>query len=117
MDKLVLATMFKSYRPKVDGSLTISFDTQEVSSEQVATIHNFRNQYGALVFKIQSQLTEEEMRELDSLDLEYNGLSKSKRLKNVLFRYWEKSESVLDEKAFYALEMEKIINHYKNKLD
>ena len=111
MDKFILASYFKSYRPKADGSLSITFDTQEVTSSEVAELHDFRNKYGVLVFKAEDQLTEQEMKDLDALDLEYNGKSKSKILKNVLYVYFQNQNLEIDFDIFYANEMNKIIQH------
>jgi len=45
------------------------------------------------------------------------GKTKSERLRSVLFRYWE-NQTIKDADfdSWYSLEMEKIINHYKDKL-
>lgn len=63
-----------------------------------------------------------ELNDLDNIDLDLEDTTKtpSKRLRNVLYRIWEQehsNNSVPIFKDFYKTEMEKIITHYKGKLD
>ena len=109
--------IFKTYRPKVDGSFSITFETNELAPQEVAELASLHNTYGVLYFKQESQLTEKEMKDLDSLEMEYNGISKSKRLKNVLYRLWEQDETTLNNTEYYAKMMDNVIEHFKKKLE
>lgn len=115
--KLLKAVVLNGYRPRKDKSVTLTFETQEQGSHDIAEIHDLVGHYGVLFFKNENQLTEKELQELESVELEYFGKTKSKRLKNVLYRLWQQEEEDTSHEDFYALEMEKIINHYKNKLE
>ena len=117
MDKIIKPVVFKSYRPKTDGSVSITFETLEQTPNEVAIMHQLRNQYGIILFKSEDQLTPEEIKDLDTLDLEYNGKSKSRRLKDVIYRVWESGEGEKDHKQFYSDKMEQIINHLKNQIE
>ena len=116
-DKITKAVVLKRYTPKTDGSVSITFETMEQSPQEVALMHSLRNQCGVLYFRAQDQLTEEEQKDLDSLELEYNGKSKSRRLKDVLYRYWQSLDTDKNNKEFYSDKMEELINHFKSKID
>lgn len=74
---------------------------------------------GFLAFKSDPFLSEE-MLVLDGLKADYDdtGKSPSTRLKAVLYRLWEKEpEGYEDFNLYYKFKMEKLIDHYKTKLD
>lgn len=102
---------------KKDKSVSLTFiTTTEQTSEQFMELDKELDQSGVLYFKPKGLLTTAEADELDAVDIELEGKSQSQRLRNVLYRNWEQSESKDDFKAFYKHETEKIIEHYKSKL-
>ena len=115
--KIVKASILKTYRPLKDGSVNVTFETNELNGDELMQIHTLMNTYGVLVFKQESQLTDSEMKELDSLEMEYNGISKSKRFKNVLYRLWEQEGKPFTFNEYYAKKMENLIEHFKKKLE
>lgn len=127
MNIFTTPAVLTKYNPRKDRSVTISFETDEKSAEQIAELHGIMGTYGALVFKAEDQLTPKELKEIKSLDLEMAGKSKSERLRNVLYvlHQQENKGSYKDEYAvvkrdfndYYAQKMEEIINHYKGKLE
>lgn len=108
---------------KKDRSVSLTFVTQlEQSSKDFMEIDELINSNGVIYFKSEGKLTDEEINEIDSVKIEVEGKSKSQRLRNVLYIY-HKEQNITDKKDlhydfkdFYALEMEKIIEHYKKKL-
>jgi len=106
---------------KKDKSVTLTFITSlEQSSEEFLEVDKLLDTTGLLYFKSQGNLTTSELDELDAIDLEIEGKTKSQRLRNTLYVMWEqkfKQYSVPTFKDFYATEMEKIIEHYKGKLE
>ena len=115
--KLLKAVILNSYRPKKDKSVSLTFETQEQTANDIAEMHSLSGMMGVLYFRPEDQLTDSEMKELDALEMEYNGKSKSKQLKNVLYRVWQQTETSMNEKEFYAHTMDVIIQHYKTKLE
>lgn len=114
---LLLAVVLENYRPRKDGSVSLSFSTQELTTEKVMQVHQCLNSFGALHFKAGEKMNEEDLKLIDSLDLDLNnGKSQSQRLRGVLYRLWEQSGSVGEFKEFYRVHTEKIIEHYKLKL-
>jgi hypothetical protein len=117
MSSILLAVVLENYRPRKDGSVSLSFSTQELTSDKVMQIHAMLNSYGAIHFKAGEKLNEEDIALIDGVDLDLgNGKSQSQRLRGVLYRLWEQSGKVGEFKDFYRVHTEKIIEHYKTKL-
>jgi len=115
-------TLDRATRRK-DKSVSLTFITSlEQSTDQFSEIDKLLDGTGLIYFKSNGVLTTNELEELDSIDLEIEGKTKSQRLRNVLYVlhtqiHREPNQEQKDFKEFYALEMEKIIEHYKGKLD
>lgn len=119
MNLLRTVTLDRANRLK-DKSVSITFTTQlEESSENYMEIDKLLGSNGVLYFKDSGTLTTEEVKELDNVEVEVEGKTKSQRLRNVLYVYHTQSDgydaSTFND--FYTLEMERIIEHYKSKLD
>jgi hypothetical protein len=118
--KILTSCQLYGYRPKKDKSLSLTFITGEKTPAQVMEIHGLLDSFGYLVFKAEEQLTKEEIESLDSLDSDLydNPKTQSQRLRNVLYKLHEQDNQGIPEfKDFYKHETERIITHYKNKLD
>ena len=124
---LVQVTLDKANRRK-DKSVSITFITQlEQTSEEFMKMDAILNDSGVLFFKSNGTLTKEEIKELESVEIEVEGKTKSQRLRNTLYVYHKQLEdSLISENGtkpivsftdFYALKMEEIIEHYKGKLE
>lgn len=119
MKGILTASQLVGYNRKKDKSVSLRFETQEKSSNEIALIDALLDTFGYLYFKPESILTKEEINELDNLDTDLfdNPKTQSQRLRNVLFKYHEQENMQIDFKTFYKNETERIIQHYKNKLD
>ena len=120
---LTQVTLDRANRKK-DKSVSLTFVTQlEQSSEQFMEIDEKIGDSGLIFFKSSGNLTKEEIKELDNTEIEVEGKTKSQRLRNVLHVYWNQNKEGMDEicfksfNNFYASEMEKLIEHYKGKLE
>jgi len=118
MNILRQVTLDRANRKK-DKSVSLTFVTSlEQSSEEFKQIDELLDTHGVLYYKSHGELTTEEVEELDAVDLEIEGKTKSQRLRNVLFIYHTQRGGTKEGfKGFYSIEMEKIIEHYKNKLE
>jgi hypothetical protein len=87
-----------------DGSLQIVIETMELSPEQMAEL--FMN-------------VNKEVMQIDVPDDSSDSKSKSQRLRNVLYVLWEQTGKDKFETfaLFYAHQMEKITDFYKDKLE
>ncbi len=124
MSLLKQVTLDKANRRK-DRSVSITFITSlEQSSNEFMEIDSALSQTGTIYFKPEGQLTEQEISEIEAVNIPVEGKSKSQKLRNVLYVLYtqkdcsDKNKAVyLDFKEFYANELEKIIQHYKDKLE
>ena len=118
MNLLRAVTLLRANR-KSDKSVSLTFETGlEQSSEQFMEIDMAVGMAGYLMFKPESQLTDKEIKAIESLKTDLGGKSKSKRLMNVLFVYWEtvNKHGFEDFADFYEVQMEKYIGEIKETL-
>jgi hypothetical protein len=123
---LLRQVTFDRANRKKDKSVSMTFITQlEQSTDDFMQIDKILNDSGVLYFKSGGNLTIEEVKALEDTEIEVEGKTKSQRLRNVLYVYWKQliDSKELDDitpnqtfNEFYSHEMEKIIEHYKNKL-
>ena len=119
MKKLLTTGTLSSYRPKVDGSFTLSLNILIPNKEQVNTIIDLYQQEVVVYLKEGSQVTKEETDIIDNVDLDLGDTkTPSQRLRNVLYVNWQqKNLGYLDFKEYYKFQMNKLVEHIKGKLD
>jgi hypothetical protein len=116
-----LVTLTRASR-KADRSVSIAFNTTtEQSSNEMAELDSMFQQTCLLAIKEEeTPFLDSELKDLDNIDLDLEDTTKtpSKRLRNVLYCFWgARSGADMEFKDFYKTEMEKIITHYKGKLE
>ena len=119
MKTFQLPAGLEGYRSLKDGTLKLSFETGELTPEQMSNIHYSLNKIGYLAFAPDPFATQE-LDEIDKLKVEFDDTGKppSQRLRAVLYRNWEqKAEGYDTFNNYYNAKMEKLINHFKDKLD
>jgi len=117
MNLLRQVTLDRASRRK-DKSVSLTFITSlEQSSSEYMEIDTLLNDAGVLYFKSNGSLTKEEIKALDSTEIEVEGKTKSQRLRNVMYILWQQEQGLYTFEEFYIKEMEKIIQHYKDKLE
>lgn len=116
--KILTAAQLDGYQRRKDRSVSLRFITQEKASSEIMEIDRLVDTFGILYFRGQEQLNRDEVDELDAIELDLydEPKSQSQRLRNVLFKIWNQDQ-VGTFKEFYKKETERIIQHYKNKLD
>lgn len=118
--KLITAAQLDGYRRLKDKSVSLRFITSEKTTEDIMVIDQLLDSFGYLYFKAENKLTESEINELDNLetDLYDNPKTQSQRLRNVLYKNWQQNDLGHKEFAnYYKYETERIIGHYKKKLE
>jgi hypothetical protein len=116
---LVVAGFLESFRSLKDKTYKILFETSELSPEKLANLGTSLQKAGYLAFKADPFKTEE-LNTIDSLESDFEDTEKSpsKRLKAVFYCIWRKEpEGYSDFNLYYKFQMEKIITHFKTKLD
>ena len=116
--KLIFESIVDGISTLKDGSLKVTLSTQEVSNDTAASLFAFRNKFCKVLIS-DSNITTLESELVDNTQIAAGKKpkSESQRLRAVLFRVHENSNSELDFELFYKTEMNKIIEHYKSKLD
>ena len=116
--KILTAAQLDGYQRRKDRTVSVRFITQEKTSGEVMEIDQLIDTFGILYFRGQETLNRDEVDELDAIELDLydEPKSQSQRLRNVLYKIWMQNE-VGEFRDFYKHETERIIQHYKNKLD
>lgn len=118
--KIQAGAILTGYRRLSDRSVNLTFNTAEQSPQSIMEIDSLLQSHGIVYFRAVENLNKQEQKELDELDLEMfdEPKTQSQRIRNVLYRLWEQDNKGHKEyKDFYKFETERIITHYKNKLD
>lgn len=116
---IILPATLESLRTLKDGSLKVQFETLELTPQDTLGLLENLNQYGYLAFK-KEPFKEDEKQIMDDLKTDFDDKrkSESQRLRSVLFLMWKKDNEGFDTSVkHYSHHMEKIINHFKTKLD
>lgn len=108
-----LPAYLTGFSSKSDGSASIRFATQELTSEDFGNLKQALNNYGHLLFKE----NEFKVEDIPKEDVEDKNKTPSKRLRATLFCLWNQRGSPDTFDSFYQMQMEKIISHIKSKLD
>ena len=114
-----IPAILDSYRSLRDRGLKVTFETGEISPEQIANVQYAFNKAGFLAFKPDAFATYE-LEEIDKLKVEFNdaGKSPAQRLRAVLFLLWKQNpEGYKTSNDHYISKMETIIEHFKKKLN
>lgn len=116
--KIILAGALTSYRPKVDGSFSLSFSTYILSEEAKIQIMKMHNASGVLLFTDKDKVEQDDIDMIDNIDIELgNKKSQSERIRNIYYRIWEQDfKEHIDFKTYYINETNKVIQHLKSKI-
>lgn len=116
--KILTAAQLDGYQRRKDRTVSVRFITQEKTSGEVMEIDQLIDTFGILYFRGQETLNRDEVDELDAIELDLydEPKSQSQRLRNVLYKIWMQNQAG-EFRDFYKHETERIIQHYKNKLD
>ena len=99
-------------RSKKDGSLGLTVSTPELNVAQKTLFFELQGVVVNLnITPIEVNAPEEK------INKDLNQKSQSSRLRNVLFVLWNQGTKEVDFETFYTKQMEKLIEHYKSKLD
>lgn len=118
MKVFTIAAQLEGYRSLKDRTLKLTFETNELSPDDMANIQGALMTVGYLAYS-PDPFTTDEIKLLDGLKVEYSdtGKTPSQRFRAVLYRAWEQNPERYDVfNDFYNAKMEKLINHFKGKL-
>lgn len=117
---IVIPAIIEHISSRKDNTVRLSIGTQELSPDNAGQLFNLANKLAFVAFKPE-HFSDAETKALEGLELsneDNNFKSSSQRLRAVLFRLWEhQPEGFKTFTTFYEHHMERIINHFKTKLD
>lgn len=118
IDGILIAVEVAKIASRVDGSVTITLDTPEISPSKAGEIFALRKK-AAFCYLKPSPVSDEERKAIDGLKPDLTqGKSASQRLRAALYVAWKQNnEGYQDSELYYRYKMEKFIDHVKSKLD
>ena len=101
---------------RVDGSIKLSIETQELNGEDMTALFGYRQLVGYVTFTPNPESNIEVPEINADTDM---GKSPSERLRAVLYVMWEQSGKKKYDTftQFYTVKMEQVINQIKDKLE
>ena len=105
-----------SFKRLKDKSVNVTFNLQEISSEDFMEIDTEIDSFGIVYFSLKGILTEQEKKAIDDVSLEVNGKTQSERIRNVLYRLHEQSDTEESFEMFYKRKTNEVVEHWKSKL-
>lgn len=118
MEGILFKANVKKVSTLVDGSLTVSLDTPEMSNEEAAKLLSLRKIQGLVYISPKQKIDGAIMDTIDGTDIEISGgKSPSKRLRDRLFVYWKKYPGIYqDFEMFYQHELDVFGQAFLDKL-
>ena len=115
---IIIPAQIDSIRSLKDRTYRITFETNELTPEQLTGVGLNLQKFGWLAFK-EGGFGEKDKAMMGSMKVDFDdtGKTKGQRLRGVLYRCWEVDQQgyeVFDD--YYNYQMEIVINHYKKKL-
>lgn len=116
---LIVPAILERYASLKDKTIKITFETSELTPDQLIELAKHSQRFGYLAFK-EDVFKQAETELLESLESDYQekGKSKSQRLRAVMYKNFEQDDlgyKVFDD--YYNRKMEELITHFKSKLD
>lgn len=116
---LIVPAILERIATRKDKTVSLSFGTQELNIEQISEL--YKNVQSYVFLAIKGDLFKTQEKEiLEGIETDYSDNTKthSQRLRNVLFVGWKQhNEGYTDFKDYYYFKMEKLIEHFKSKLE
>lgn len=99
-----------------DKGIRAQVDTQELTPEAGSQLFALKDKYGFFIF-VEGEVAPDNIEVPEYVPDFKNEKSPSQRLRAVLFRLWEQQGKPNSSEQFYREQMDRIIQHYKDKLD
>jgi hypothetical protein len=115
--KIVFDATLEGLSTRMDDTIKVVIGTQEVTAEQGLALLKLRGKFCKVMLS-DTAIEQKEIDAVDSLPIkdESNNKSNSQRLRSVLFINWQQSKQTTNFDDYYNSEMNRIIDHYKSKL-
>lgn len=114
---ILLPAELGSYRPKKDKSFGLTFNTRELTPNEVLQINSLMGSYCFLAIK-ENEIEQAELDAIDTLQTDLDmGKSPSQRLRSVLYVSFQQNDEGYETfPRYYEHKMNQLIEHFKGKL-
>lgn len=117
--KIVLDGIIEGQKILADKSIKFNFVTQEIDSKHAGELYGLSGQYCKILIS-DSNITQDEESAVEETHMQ-GGKKKTRsgRLRSVMFVVWKNSDlkNKVEFETYYANEMERLINEYKEKIE
>lgn len=115
MDGIILPIIITQIRSKVDGSISVTIETQELSPTKAGELFSLRGKVAMMYLSPKEVVTQKEMSQIDAISAETpKGKTPSNRMRNVLFLLWKQdNEGYKDFPMYYEVKMNRYIEDLK----
>lgn len=121
MSELIfLPVIIEGIGTRADRTLKITLGTQELTPADAGQLFSLHQSAAYVMIKEEMFNSAERdlLEKIEADKTEYNGKSPSQRLRSVLYRVYETDpQSFNDFTRYYEYQMERLITHFKNKID
>lgn len=115
---LLLAAQVENVATRRDGSLKLTLGCQELSQSKAGELVSMQNKVCAIYISQKETVPQVIMDQVDNVDVDLPGKTKSQRQRNVLYRIWElEKQGHKTFESYYAFHMEKHISELKAHLE
>lgn len=118
--KIVLAGLLENISSRADGSIKLTFGTQEIEPQQAGELFQLRGQYSKLLLSNTNIEPDEEAAMDEAYIKDGRKRTKAGRLRSTFFVIWNKSKEIKNTvsfETFYNDEMEKLIEAAKERIE
>lgn len=117
MKPIIIPAIIEGVTTRRDKTLKITIGVNELPPEKAGAILSLQNEFAYIAIK-KDDFGKEELERIETLkaDLDDSKKTASQRLRGVLFRVWEQGNTNQSFETYYIGEMERIIKHFKTKI-
>lgn len=114
---ILIPVIIESVATRKDNTISIKLACNELSPTDIGVIMSMHNKYAYTAIKPEN-FTKTELDMIQNLKVDESiGKSPSQRLRGVIYRAWEQdNEGFKEFESYYINKMDKMIEHFKNKL-
>lgn len=117
MNGVLLPVIVQGIKTRVDGSLVVCVETQELSDSKVGEVFGLRKKVAMMYLSPKETVSQKEIDQVNAIDAEIEGKTPSKRLRDVIYvLFTQQPDGYKEFDSFYKFKMNQITEHLKSKL-
>lgn len=118
MNGILIAAQIERIATRKDRTVAITVGTQELAPDKAGQLFHLQDRVVCVYISEKETIPQSEIDKVDALNPEFGQKTQSQRMRNVLYKLFEKnSEGFKDFDSFYHHHSEVIIEHLKKKID